>query len=142
MVKNSLDNPFFLFILLLFVVSINFFASIHFVVILFAGILSSAFYRTLNQKYYYSFALVIISFLIIELNIGLKPFSLSLLSYFLYLFVIPRYEKRYINGFLYILFFYIGLALMWLIFYNVDSSIATILILNLILDLILFGIFL
>ena len=88
MVKNSIDNPVFLIFLLIFAVSINFLASTHFLVILFAGVISTAFYRTLKQKYYYSFAFVIIAFLLIELNMGLKPFSLSLLSYFVYLFII------------------------------------------------------
>ena len=87
MVRNSIDNPVFLIFLLIFAVSINFLASTHFLVILFAGVLSTTFYRTLKQKYYYSFAAVIIAFLLIELNMVLKPFSLSLLSYFVYLFL-------------------------------------------------------
>ncbi|RBQ31532.1 hypothetical protein ACNSOS_02185 [Aliarcobacter vitoriensis] len=142
MVRNSLDNPVFIFFLLVFAVSINFLASIHFLVIIFAGIISTAFYRTLKQRYYYSFALVIIAFLFIELNMGLKPFSLSLLSFFVYLFIIPRYEQSHVNGFLYIIFFYIGLAIMWYIFFNFDTIFSYILIVNLIIDLIIFGIFL
>ncbi|RBQ29392.1 hypothetical protein [Aliarcobacter vitoriensis] len=142
MVRNSLDNPVFIFFLLVFAVSINFLASIHFLVIIFAGIISTAFYRTLKQRYYYSFVLVIIAFLFIELNMGLKPFSLSLLSFFVYLFIIPRYEQSHVNGYLYIIFFYIGLAIMWYIFFNFDTIFSYILIVNLIIDLIIFGIFL
>ena len=142
MVKNSLDNPFFLFFLLMFMVGVNFLASIHLIVVMFAGVISIAFYRTLNQKYYYSLALVIISFLFIELNLGLKPFSLSLLSYFLYLFVIPRYEQSYINNFLYILFFYLGLAIMWYFFFNFTANSLYILVANILIDFLVFGIFL
>ena len=142
MVRNSIDNPVFLIFLLIFAVSINFLASTHFLVILFAGVLSTTFYRTLKQKYYSSFAAVIIAFLLIELNMGLKPFSLSLLSYFLYLFIIPRYEQNQLNIFLYIIFFYIGLGIMWYIFFNFDSFFSYILIINLFIDLILVGIFL
>ena len=142
MVKNSIDNPVFLIFLLIFAVSINFLASTHFLVILFAGVISTAFYRTLKQKYYYSFAFVIIAFLLIELNMGLKPFSLSLLSYFVYLFIIPRYEQNQLNTFLYVIFFYIGLGIIWYIFFNFDSFFSYILIINLIIDLILVGIFL
>ncbi|QKF59516.1 hypothetical protein ACN2EN_07250 [Aliarcobacter lanthieri] len=142
MVRNSLDNPFFLFFLLVFAVSINFLASIHFLVILFAGVLSTAFYRTLKQKYYYSFGFVIIAFLIIELNMGLKPFSLSLLSFFMYLFIIPRYEQSHTNGFLYIIFFYIGLAILWYLFFHFENISIYILIINLIIDLLIFWIFL
>src|SRR5574344_908758 len=104
MVRNSIDNPVFLVILLIFSISINFLASTHFLVILFAGVLSTLFYRTLKQKYYYSFALVVLSFLFIELNMGLKPFSLSLLSYFVYIFIIPRYEQNQISILLNIIF--------------------------------------
>ncbi len=73
---------------------------------------------------------------------GLKPFSLSLLSYFVYLFIIPRYEQNQINTFLYVIFFYIGLGIIWYIFFNFDSFFSYILIINLIIDLILVGIFL
>ncbi|MFV7790237.1 hypothetical protein ACNSOP_10700 [Aliarcobacter lanthieri] len=142
MVRNSLDNPFFLFFLLIFAVSINFLASIHFLVILFAGVLSTAFYRTLKQKYYYSFVFVIIAFLLIELNMGLKPFSLSLLSFFMYLFIIPRYEQSHTNAFLYIIFFYIGLAILWYLFFHFENISIYILIINLIIDLLIFWIFL
>lgn len=142
MVKNSLDNPFFLFFLLLFMVSVNFLASIHLIIMMFGGVISIAFYRTLKQKYYYSFAIVVISFLFIELNLGLKPFSLSLLSYFLYLFVIPRYEQSYLNNFLYIIFFYFGLAIIWYIFFNFSANSLYILFMNIVIDFIVFGIFL
>jgi len=142
MVKNSLDNPIFLSFFLLFCVSVNFLASSHFIVLLFAGIISTAFYRTLKQKYYYSFALVVISFLIVELNMGFKPFSLSLLAYFVYLFIIPRYEQSNINGFIYIIFFYTCLAIISYIFYNSDLFFTLILAINLLIDLILFGVFL
>lgn len=122
MVRNSIDNPVFLIFLLLFSVSINFLASTHFVVILFAGVLSTVFYRTLKQKYYYSFALVVLSFLFIELNMGLKPFSLSLLSYFIYLFIIPRYEQNQISILLNILFFYFVLGIIWYVFLILNHS--------------------
>lgn len=142
MVRNSIDNPVFLIFLLLFSVSINFLASTHFIVILFAGVLSTVFYRTLKQKYYYSFALVVLSFLFIELNMGLKPFSLSLLSYFIYLFIIPRYEQNQISILLNVLFFYFVLGIIWYVFFNFASFFSYILIINLMIDLILVGIFL
>ena len=142
MVKNSIDNPVFLIFLLIFAVSINFLASTHFLVILFAGVISTLFYRTLKQKYYYSFALVVLSFLFIELNMGLKPFSLSLLSYFVYIFIIPRYEQNQISILLNIIFFYFILGVIWYIFFNFESFFSYILIINLVIDLIIVGIFL
>lgn len=142
MVKNSIDNPVFLIFLLIFSISINFLASTHFLVILFAGVLSTLFYRTLKQKYYYSFTLVVLSFLFIELNMGLKPFSLSLLSYFVYLFIIPRYEQNQISILLNVIFFYFVLGVIWYIFFNFESFFSYILIINLVIDLIIVGIFL
>lgn len=142
MVKNSLENPFFLLFLLFFAVSVNFILSIHFIIIIFAGILSNAFYKTLKQKYYYSLFFVVLAFLLIELNLGLKPFSLSLLSYFIYLFLIPRYEQRETNIFLYTVFFYLGLALIWYIFFDLNLHLAYVLFMNLLLDFILIGILL
>lgn len=141
MVKNSLDNPMFLFFLLVFCVTLNLIASIHFLIILFGGIIFTAFYRTLQKKYYYSFVLVIIAFLFIEINSGLKPFSLSLLSFFIYIFVIPRYEYSSFNSFIYIIFFYIGLTIMWFLSFGIDEKIILALIINLFIDLIFFGVF-
>jgi len=139
--KNILDNPFFIFFLLLFAVSVSFISSIHFLVILFAGVLSNLFYRTIRQKYYYSLAFVIIAFLIIELNIGLKPFSLSLISLFMYIFIVPKYEDNHTSGFLYILIFYLVLSILWLIFFNFEIMDIYTLIVNIIIDIVLFGIF-
>jgi len=140
-VKHILDNPFFLFFLILFIVSVSFISSIHFLVILFAGVLSNLFYRTIRQKYYYSLAFVIIAFLIIELNIGLKPFSLSLISFFMYIFIVPKYEDNHTSGFLYILIFYFVLSILWLIFFNFEIMDIYTLMMNIIMDIVLFGIF-
>ena len=85
MTRNNLDNPFFLFLVLLMAITINTIFSIHFLLIMFAGILFTAFYRCLKKRYLYSLAFVIIAFLFIEVNTGLKPFSLSLLSLFIYI---------------------------------------------------------
>lgn len=141
MVKNSLDNPFFLFFLLVLIVITNLIASIHFLLILFGGILFTAFYRTLQKKYYYSTSLVVIAFLFVEINCGLKPFSLSLLSYFIYIFIIPRYEYSSFNSYIYIIFFYFGLAIMWFLSFGIDERVILALIINLFIDLIFFGVF-
>ncbi|OCL82446.1 hypothetical protein [Arcobacter porcinus] len=142
MSRNSLDSPIFIVIFLSTLVFISIFASSFFIILPFAGILSIAFYRTLKQEYYYSFAFVLFAFLIVELNMGLKPFSLALISYFIYLFIIPQYEQDKINNYLYIIFFYIGMLILFTIFYSMSSYIFLFLLFALILDLIIFGIFL
>ena len=81
MIRNNLDNPIFLMLVLLMAITINAITSIHFLLVMFAGILFTAFYRTLRKRYLYSLTFVVIAFLFIEINSGLKPFSLSLLSF-------------------------------------------------------------
>ena len=63
MTRSNLDNPIFLFILLVLIVTVNAISSIHFLLVMLAGILFTAFYRCLRKRYLYSLAFVIISFL-------------------------------------------------------------------------------
>lgn len=146
MTRNNLDNPFFLFIVLLIAITINTIASIHFLLVMLAGILFTAFYRSLRKRYLYSLAFVIISFLFIEINTGLKPFSLSLLSLFIYIFILPKEENSisYSNGnsYIYILFFYIGLVIMWAVSFGLSKEIFISLLINALIDLLFLGAFL
>ena len=146
MTRNNLDNPIFLFIVLVLAVTINAIASIHFLLIMFAGILFTAFYRCLKKRYLYSLIFVIIAFLFIEINTGLKPFSLSLLSLFIYVFILPKEENytsyNLASSYIYILFFYVGLLIMWSIAFGFDLKILITIFINLIIDLIFFGAFL
>lgn len=145
MTRSNLDNPILLFIILVMAVTINTISSIHFLLIMFAGIIFTAFHICLRKRYLYSLAFVIIAFLFIEINSGLKPFSLTLLSLFIYVFILPKAENanfNSINNFFYIIIFYVGLAILWAIWMNIDSQILLALFLNLIIDLIFFGVFL
>ncbi|MCG3680034.1 hypothetical protein [Aliarcobacter butzleri] len=142
MIKNSLDNPIFLLTILILAVISNLIASVHFLLVLFGGIIFTAFYRTLKKRYYYLFFLVIVAFLFIETNSGLKPFSLSLLSFFIYIFIIPRYESNSLSSFVYVIFFYLGLTIMWFLSFGLDERIIFTLIINLFIDLLFFGVFL
>lgn len=146
MTRNNLDNPFFLFILLLIVVSINTISSIHFLLVMFAGILFTAFYRCLRKRYLYSLTFVVMAFLFIEINSGLKPFSLSLLSLFIYIFILPKVENSNTynssNSNIYIIIFYIGLIVLWSLFFGMDERIFFTLMINTFIDLIFFGVFL
>ena len=146
MAKNNLDNPFFLFIVLLLAVAVNTISSIHFLLVMFAGILFTAFYRCLKKRYLYSLTFVVIAFLFIEINTGLKPFSLTLLSLFIYIFILPKDESytsyNVSSGYLYIIFFYLGLMVMWSILFGLHSHLLITLFINLIIDLIFLGAFL
>jgi hypothetical protein len=146
MTRNNLDNPIFLFIVLLIAVIINAIASIHFLLIIFAGILFTAFYRCLRKRYLYSLTFVVIAFLFIEINTGLKPFTLTLLSLFIYIFILPKDENHtsynLSSSYIYIIFFYIGLLILWSIIFGLNTHILITLAINVIIDLIFFGVFL
>jgi hypothetical protein len=146
MAKNNLDNPFFLFIVLLLAIAVNIISSIHFLLIMLAGILFTAFYRCLKKRYLYSLIFVMIAFLFIEINTGLKPFSLTLLSLFIYIFILPKDESHtsynISSSYLYIIFFYIGLIIMWSIAFGLHAHLIITLCMNVIIDLIFLGAFL
>ena len=146
MTKSNLDNPFFLFIILSLVVMVNTISSIHFLLVMFAGILFTIFYRCLKERYLYSLAFVVIAFLFIEINTGLKPFTLSLLSLFLYIFILPKDENySYDNlssSYIYILIFYIGLLIIWSVIFGLNETMIITIFANILIDLIFFGVFL
>lgn len=146
MTRNNLDNPIFLFIIFILAIAVNAIASIHFLLIMFAGILFTAFYRCLKKRYMYSLFFTIITFLFIEINSGLKPFSLTLLSLFIYVFILPKEDSHtsynVSSSYLYMIFFYIGLFIIWSISFGIDFSILFTLFLNLIIDFTIFGVFL
>ena len=146
MTRNNLDNPIFLFIVLLIAITVNIISSIHFLLIMFAGILFTAFYRCLRKRYLYSLTFVIIAFLFIEVNMGLKPFTLSLLSLFIYIFVLPKDENHtsynLSSSYVYIIFFYLGLLILWSIIFELNTQILLTLFANVMIDLLFFGAFL
>ena len=146
MSRNNLDNPIFLFIVLLLIIAVNTISSIHFLLIMFAGILFTAFYRCLKKRYLYSLTFFVITFLFIEINTGLKPFSMTLLSLFIYIFILPRDESQTSynssSAYLYIIFFYIGLIVMWSILFGIHPHLIATLIINALIDLIFLGAFL
>lgn len=143
--RNNLDNLFFLFILLILIITVNTISSIHFLLIMLAGVLFNAFYICLKKRYLYSLFFVALTFLFIEINSGFKPFSLILLSFFLYIFIIPQLERiisiKTINSFLYIILFYIGAIIIWFFNFGFSDNIIMILLLNMLIDLIFFGLF-
>ncbi len=146
MTKSNLDNPIFLFIILSLVVMVNTISSIHFLLVMFAGILFTIFYRCLKERYLYSLAFVVIAFLFIEIITGLKPFTLSLLSPFLYIFILPKDENySYDNlssSYIYILIFYIGLLIIWSVVFELNETILITIFVNILIDLIFFGVLL
>lgn len=145
MIRNNLDNPLFLFTLLIVAITLNIIASIYFLLIMLSGILFMAFYVALKRKYFYSLFFIIITFLIIEVNSGLKPLSLTMLSLFLYIFIIPNIKRTIsfsaINSYLYIVIFYIGVLILWSINTDITTELFNAVIFNILIDLLFFGLF-
>lgn len=143
--RNNLDNPLFLFTLLILAIMINTVASIHFLLIMLAGVLFMAFFVCLKKKYFYSLFFVILTFVFIEINSGLKPLSLTLLSLFLYIFIIPNIKRTIafssLNSSIYISLFYIGVLGIWSLSSNINETVFSAIIVNIIIDLLFFGVF-
>lgn len=143
--NNSLDNPFFIFLLCISSIFVNILSTIYFFPILFTGILFMAFFISLKRRYYYSLMIVIITFCFIELNNGFKIFSLSLLSTFVYVFIAP-YIKRTLsftslNSYIYMAVFYFGIYIMWSFNNDLTPQLNYTLLVNLVIDFIIFGVF-
>ena len=122
--KNILDNPIFVFILSFFIVMINIIFSSHFLSLLFAGVMFTAFIKMLEEKYYYSLLWVSITFLIIENIQGFKLFSLTLLSLFIYIFVKPILQRIFVSfellKMIYIILFYSFMGILYIFFNDYD----------------------
>ena len=142
---SNLDNPFFIIILCVFAISINTIFSIYFFPILLLGILFMAFFICLKRRYYYSLLMVIFAIFFIELNNGFKAFSITLLATFIYVFIVP-YVKRVLsftalNPYIYITVFYIGLYFLWSFNNDINTQIYYTIFINIIIDFIIFGVF-
>ncbi len=142
---NNLDNPFFIVTFCIFAIISNIISSIYFFPILFLGILFMSFFVCLKRRYNYSLMFVIITFCFIELNNGFKIFSLSLLATFVYVFIAP-YIKRTLsftslNSYIYMGVFYLGVYIMWSLNNDLTPQINYTLLVNLVIDFIIFGVF-
>ncbi|RXK14142.1 hypothetical protein CP965_01455 [Halarcobacter mediterraneus] len=142
---NNLDNPFYIFLFCIFSLIINAISSIYFFPILLTGILFVAFYVCMERNYTYTLFFLSLTILIIEINNGFKPFSILLLCFFIYAFIIPYITRVLsvdgINLYIYILVFYCGIYILWILNNESSMQLNLTLLINLILDLIIFGVF-
>ena len=142
--RNNLDNPLFIFFIFILTIIVNTISSIYFLSITLAGLVFTAFFVCLKKKYYYSLFLTILAFLFIEVNSGLRPLSLTLLSLFIHVYVLPYINRimsfSKLNTYLYITIFYIGILILWSFQTEITSTIFFSIILNIFIDFILFGV--
>lgn len=146
MKKNILDNPFFIFIIFIFTIITNAISSVYFTSIMLAGFVFLAFIKCVKNRYYYSLFFILLSFLFIELNNGFYPFSLILLAFFSYVFIIPKIKQVMsfsgLNYFIYVLWFYASMMILWSFAHTVNITLVGTVLLNIIIDFILIGMFL
>jgi hypothetical protein len=140
MYKNSfIDNPTVIFSLLAFVSFINIFLPVHFLSLLLIGVIYTAFTKLLKEENYTLFALMIIAFSIIELAQGLKLFSLSLLAFFIHIFIAPLLNKMLTSQKLVqvmiIFIFYLGTVLLFSFLGEVNYELVAILLINYLIDI-------
>lgn len=141
---NKFDNPIFLFLFCIFAIFINILSSIYFFPIFLLGTLFIAFFICVRKDYNYSLLLVLGTVFLIELNNGFKLFSVFILFFFIYLLLAPNVKRVLTfnknNLYVYIVFFYIGLYILYSFNSGFTSDLNTVIFVNLIIDLIVFGV--
>lgn len=142
---NNLDNPYFIILLSISIVIVNTISSINFFPILSLGILFMAFLVCLKKRYYYSFIIVVATITFIEMNNGFKPLSISLIATFVYVFLVPNINRIFslssLNSYIYMIVFYLGISIVWSISHDISLYYVSIILINLIIDFIIFGVF-
>jgi len=138
--RNSLfDNPFAIFLLFLSVILTNIILSVHLISIFLAGVVFVAFVRALQKRYYYSLILIIFCFNIIETTQGLKLFSLTILSLFIYIFIIPKLKVLLTSINIYsvilLFIFYMGIMILFSFLGTINSLFVSKIVVNYFIDL-------
>lgn len=84
-----------------------------------------------------------LAMLFLELNNGFKPFSLLLLSFFIYAFIAP-YIKRvvsfsHLNNYIYMLVFYFGFTILYITNNTYSYDLLFTIFINIVIDFIIVG---
>ena len=138
---NLFSNPFNIFLMFVIISTINILMPVHFISILLAGIVFMAFLYCIKHKYYYSLFFVVLTFVFIEISNGLNIGTLSLISFFIYLFLVPKIKYFLSSKTFYliilIMIFYFGIFLLFLINSDMNQVLISKIVLNYILDIFL-----
>ncbi len=144
MTKNLFDNPFYIVLLFFVVTFFNIIFTVHFIPLMLAGVVFTAFIYVYERENYYSLALTILSFIMIEISQGMPFLSLSLLSFLIYMFLIPKIKQIFSLGeldfLLFMIIFYSSYLLLYFLLEGVNLSVLFKIVLNVLVDLILVGI--
>jgi hypothetical protein len=147
MQKYSLiDSPIVPFILFLVVGVSSIFLPVHFLSLLLIGLVYTIFTKSIEDEEYYSLSLMIFAFTFIELSQGLKLFSLSLLAFFIYIFLYPLLKNALASQklvrFIVVFLFYIGALLLFNFLGEISYELGAILLVNYFIDIALLGLLL
>ena len=130
-------------ITLIFISLVNLFFSTYFIAILMSGVVFKIFLEVVKKENFYFLFLVIFTFLVTETVQGLKIFSLTLVSLALYYFIIPKikhlFSSSIMSEFIYIFLFYVGVFISTLFYIPFELDLATIFLLNFLIDSFVIG---
>ena len=87
-------NHFVLALMLFISISVNVISTTHFYPILFIGVIYYIFSYLLHKKEYYKLFWLLPAFLIFEVNFGFPIFSMIILSYIVFSFIIPAFSSN------------------------------------------------
>ncbi|PHO11056.1 hypothetical protein CPG37_01005 [Malaciobacter canalis] len=143
MKRNIFDNILTVVFVFFFTIIVNFISSIYFNPIFLIGVLFLTFMHTIKREYYYSAFFLTLAMLFLELNNGFKPFSLLLLSFFVYAFI-ASYIKRVVsfsqlNDYIYILVFYFGFTILYIMNNTYSYELFFTIFINIVIDFIIVG---
>jgi len=138
---NLFSNPFNIFFIFIIISMINILMPVHFISILLAGFVFMAFLYCIKYKYYYSLFFVILTFVFIEISNGLNIGTLSLLSFFIYVFLVPKIKYFLASKTFYliilIMLFYVGIFLLFAISGDINQVLISKIVINYIIDIFL-----
>lgn len=136
---SLLDNSTVTFFFLVLVGVVNIFLPVHFLSLLLVGVVFTIFTQSLKNENYNSLTFMIIAFSIIELAQGLKLFSLSLVAFFIYIFISPLLKNilssEKLVKIMVIFIFYIGIAILFSFLGEVSYELVAILLINYLIDI-------
>lgn len=136
---SLLDNSTVTFFFLVLVGIVNIFLPVHFLSLLLVGVVFTIFTQSLKNENYNSLTFMIIAFSIIELAQGLKLFSLSLVAFFIYIFISPLFKNilssEKLVKIMVIFIFYIGIAILFSFLGEVSYELVAILLMNYLIDI-------
>jgi len=143
--KSILNIPIIIFFICIAAVLINILSSIYFISIMFIGIIFLSFEQSLKNKQYYTLGILVLTFLFLEVNMGFKPFSLSLLAFFSHSFILPNLIRvvsfSNVSNYVHILWFYASALVLFSLGNDISFSLIFSIFLNIIIDFIIVGLF-